>query len=102
VKRLAGLAALTLAACASTGPTTVSAPHLARVTHDLQQWHDAKHADCPFVAVAETRVVRQDASGALERWTVAACGGRRFDYAVAVRQTPGGLWAVVGDVSPQP
>jgi hypothetical protein len=100
MKRLAGLAALALGACASTGPTTVPTPHLARVTHDVQQWHDAQHADCLFVAVAETRILRSDAAGALERWTVAACGGRRFDYDVAVTQTPGGLWAVVRGEAP--
>jgi predicted small lipoprotein YifL len=92
-----GLALFALAACASTGPTTVPTPHLARVTRDVQQWHDAKHPDCPFAAVAETRILRQDATGALERWTVAACGGRRFDYAVSVSPLPGGLWATVRD-----
>ena len=94
--------ALALAACASTGPTTVPSEHLAKVTRDVQQWHDAKHPECAFAAVVATTVLARDGVNARERWTIAACGGRRFDYAVAVAQLNGGLWDSVSDVETQP
>ena len=90
--------ALALAACASSGPTTVPATQLAHVTRDVQQWHDAKHPECPFAAVAETRVLAREGTSARERWTIAACGGRRFDYAVSVKQLDGGIWDGVADL----
>lgn len=98
MKPVGVLAALTLAACASTGSTTVPTPHLAHVTRDVQQWHDAKHPECPFAAVAATRVLAQDGANAREQWTVAACGGRRFDYAVSVTQLNGAIVDVVNDL----
>ena len=95
---LAPAAALVLAACASTGPTTVPAQHVAHVTRDVQQWHDAKHPECPFDAVVATQVLARDGASARERWTVAACAGRRFDYTVSVKQLNGGIWDGVSDV----
>ena len=95
---LACALALALAACASTGPTSVPAQHLAHVTRDVQQWHDAKHPECPFAAVVATQVLARDGTSARERWTVAACAGRRFDYAVSVKQLNGGIWDGVSDV----
>ena len=98
MKRAAPLAAIALAACASTGPTTVPTPQLAHVAHDVQQWHDAKHPECPFAAVAATRVLAHEGANAREQWTVAACGGRRFDYAVSVTQLSGAILDVVSDL----
>ena len=89
-----------LAACASTGPTTVPAPYLARVTQDVQQWHDAKHPECVFAGVVATQVLARDAASARERWTIVACGGRRFDYVVSVRQLTGAIWDGVSDLEP--
>ena len=98
MKRIGLPAALALAACASTGPTTVPALQLAHVAHDVQQWHDAKHPECPFAAVAATRVLAQEGANAREQWTVTACGGRRFDYAVSVTQLSGAILDVVNDL----
>ena len=92
--------ATALAACASTGPTTVTAPYLAHVTQDVQQWHDAKHPQCPFTAIVATQVLVRDGTSARERWTIAACGGRTFDYVVSVRQLNGAIWDGVSDVEP--
>ena len=98
IRPIALAAVLAVAACASTGPTTVPATQLAKVTRDVQQWHDAKHPECPFAAVVATRVLVRAGAGARERWTVAACAGRTFDYAVSVEQLNGGIWDGVSDV----
>lgn len=94
--RWAALAAL-LAGCAATGPTTVPATQREHVARDVQQWHDVKHPECRFEAVAGTRVLRQDGPDARELWTIAACGGRRFDYVVSVRQLDDAIWDTVAD-----
>jgi len=91
------LLAAVLAACASTGPTTVPAPHVAKVARDVQQWHDVKHPDCPYAEVVATRVLGRDGARARELWTIAACGGRRFDYVVTVAPLDGATWDAVSD-----
>jgi hypothetical protein len=99
MKRGCALLPLALAACAATGPTTVPAPHVGKVARDVQLWHDVEHPDCPFAAVVRTQVLASDGTRARERWTIAACGGRRFDYVVAVALLDGGaVWDAVSDV----
>jgi len=77
------LLAAVLAACASTGPTTVPAPHVAKVARDVQQWHDVKHPDCPYAEVVATRVLGRDGARARELCTT------RYGWFDSVSSRPG-------------
>ena len=111
MRKLLLIAILLLVGCASSQPerstantfdTTVPARHIVDVSRDVQQWHDMEHPSCKYISVVAIKTLKSDKGSAQEDWTILACGGKKFDYAVTVIPYAGGISDSVGNIDGSP
>jgi len=99
------LASLFIAFCSAPVPvsadaltTSVKGRNIQDISRDVQQWHDAQHADCKFSAVTQATVVEKNGDSTTEHWTIKACNDQEFTYKVFIMSRQGGITDMVSNV----
>lgn len=82
--------------------TTVPLVQLDNVARDVQGWHNGQYPKCTFDSVVTTKIVKQEKDTVNEAWTIRACEGRTFTYAVLVIHASVGISDAISNIDGRP